>query len=349
MFRALLIIFLVVYIQIAFSQIIDPQLVDSVNTQNYYETLPDYLTARFLIFENFSDFNLNDNLRNESISYLSSPWPSVGIGGSYRWLGFSLSGGLNDPSDTLYGEKHRIDFQTSFYLRKVTINLFSGIYSGYYIENPKLLISNWDTKKYYTRSDIQTATLGVNAYYVYNSDKYSNKAIYSQTEWQKKSAGSLILGGTVLFNQVEADSALVPEQFRVDSFFNESHFYRYKHAHAGSEVGYAFTLVLMKHLFFNFSIMGGLGFGKTTMYFTDAAPSSVVRLNITLLNSAGLGYNGKRFFAGFSYTNIITHTPSPVENTSMGHTTGRFQIVTAYRFKIPEHKNPLPAWLPLTL
>ncbi len=322
---------------------------DSLPANTYYDALPDYLTARFLIFEKYADFTITDNNRNSNIQYYSSPWPSVGIGAGYRWLGVSLSAGMEDPADTVYGKKHRIDFQTSFYLRRWTINIYSGIYSGYYLENPSNEIKDWPEGKYYTRSDIKTASLGINCFYVFNSERYSNKATFVQNEWQKQTAGSFIIGGTIMANQVQTDSSLIPSNLKTDGFFNNNGVSWYRHTYIGSEAGYAFTVVLKKHLFFNFSIMGGLGFGKVVMLPEVGHELSVVRTNITLHNSAGFGYNSKQFYAGFSYSNIITNTPSPIKETSLGHVTGRFQIVTAYRFKIPEHQNPLPRWIPLEL
>lgn len=322
---------------------------DSLKPNSYYDAMPNYLTARFLIFEKYADFNINDNDLNSTIQYNSSPWPSVGIGAGYRWLGVSLSAGLKDPADTVYGKKHRIDFQTSFYLRRLTINIYSGIYSGYYLENPNTEIKNWPEGKYYTRSDIKTTTFGVNCFYVFNSEKYSNKATFVQNEWQKKSAGSFIAGGTILLNKVQADSSLIPANLNTEGFFKDADVTHYVHSYVGSEAGYTFTMVLKKRLFFNFSIMGGLGVGKTVMTPINSPELSEVKMNVTLHNSAGLGYNSQRFFAGFSYANIITSTPSPIEETSMGHVTGRFQLVAAYRFKIPEHRNPLPSWVPVKL
>jgi len=315
----------------------------------YYDPLAEYLTLKILVINKYSDFEINDALLNQNLVYKSKPSNAIGFGAAYRWLSLSLSLGLKNRSDSIKETKRSIDFQTVIYMRHLTINIYSGIYSGYYLENSAKMIADWDENYNYTRNDITTNTFGVGFSYLFNSEKYSNKSSFVQKEWQKKTAGSFLAGGSIIRNEVRADSSFIPTNVSDSNFYKGFDFNHSSLFKVGVEGGYAFTYVLKEHLFFSFSVLAGLAYGKTklTPLFDDEV--STMELNFTLINSAGIGYNSKVFFVGFNYTNLFSKTPSPIQDMNMGYSSGKFQLVAAYRFKIPEHKNLLPAWIPVQL
>jgi hypothetical protein len=329
-------------------QLVPMKLKESKDTL-YYDPLRDHLTLKLLFTSKYSNFNINDALLNQSLNYKSVASKAIGIGAAYRWINVALSVALNDPSDSVSGEQRRIDFQTALYLRRLTINFYSGIYSGYYLQNTSQVITGWPNNSYYTRSDISSNTFGVSCFYIYNSKKYSNKASFVQKEWQKKTAGSLVAGASIIRYEVKADSSFIPTNFSDSSFFKGVDFNHSSLFSVEGQVGYAFTYVLKEHLFFSLSVIGGLGGGYTKLTPVEEEELSEVKMNLSLHNSAGFGYNSKLFFVGFNYSNLISNTQSPTENTNIGFSNGRFQLVVAYRFKIPEHKNPLPKWVPFQL
>ncbi len=284
---------------------------------NYYDKLPDHLTAKLLSFTKFSDFNITDGLLNQTLSYNAHPGPSWGLGMNYKWLGLNLSTGYDPPKDTIYEKSRRFDFQTHIFLRKLTLQFYSSVYSGYYLKQPAKFLNNWPQQLNYSRSDIKTKTFGVSGFYIFNSGRFSNKASTVQNEWQKKSAGSLLAGGTLLYNQVKADSAIIPATIIMTNFFRDTNFTYSQQLTLGGQVGYAFTMVISQHWFVNFSILGGFSLGRTKLDIVEGGILSENRLNFILINSAGFGYNSQRFYAGFNYTNLVSTSPTPVENTSI--------------------------------
>ncbi|MFA6403109.1 MAG: DUF4421 family protein [Salinivirgaceae bacterium] len=317
----------------------------------YYDPLGDYLTLKFLVTNKYSDFEINDALLNQTLVYKSKPSNAIGFGAAYRWLNFSLSLGLKNRSDSVDETKRSIDFQTAIYMRRLTINLYSGIYTGYYLENSAKMITDWDDNDnyHYVRNDITTNTFGVGFSYLFNSEKYSNKSSFVQKEWQKKTAGSFLTGGSIIRNEVRADSSFIPTNISDSNFYKGIDFNHSSLFKVGAEGGYAFTYVLKEHFFFNFSVLAGISYGKTKLTPLIDEEISAMELNFTLLNSAGFGYNSKLFFVGFNYTNLFSKTPSPIQDMNLGYSSGKFQLVAAYRFKIPEHKSILPAWIPIQL
>lgn len=315
----------------------------------YYDKLDELLTAKVFLARKFSDFELNDHVHDKAINYKSNPSSSIGFGFSYKWLGVSLGIGLQNSNDSIFGQTNRIDLQTQINLRKLTINLYSGAYNGYYLQNSKELLSTGEVGEYYNRADIQNMTYGISGYYVFNSSRYSNRATFLQNEWQKKTGGSFLAGGNVFYNRIKGDSSLIPHHLIDENIFNGVKFNRTGYFALGGNIGYGGTLVLWNHWFFNLSMLVGLSSGITTIYPEGKKKESAFKIGATLLNSLGLGYNSNLFYAGLIYSNLQANSPLPLENTGVGFDVGQFKFMFAYRFKVPKHNNILPEWLPFEL
>jgi hypothetical protein len=315
----------------------------------YYDKLSDQFTLKLLSFTKYSDFNLSDITLNKKLEYNAHPGPSLGLGFHYKWLGLAVSTGFNPQRDSIYEKSRQFDFQTHLFLRRLTLQFYSSVYSGYYLNKPDKFISDWPAFKPYSRSDIRTQNFGFSGSYIFNSGRFSNRANNIQSEWQKKSAGSLVVGLSALYNRVKADSAIIPEDLVYPDFFRDTNFIQSKQLTFGGQVGYTFTVVLRQHFFVNFSFMGGFSAGRNMFQLDKGGTISKTQLSFITINSAGLGYNSKRFYAGFNYSNLVSTTPTPVKNTSIDYSIGKFQLVLAYRFKIREHESILPKCLPFKL
>jgi len=73
-------------------------------------------------------------------------------------------------------------------------------------------------------------------------------AAMTQNEWQKKSAGSLLVGGLVFYGQIKGDSSMIPKQVE-SSFPKASGIDNVNVFGVGIGGGYAYTLVIAKHFF----------------------------------------------------------------------------------------------------
>lgn len=315
----------------------------------YYDELKSMVTVRLFSATKFSDFTLNDDNIDLELNYKSNQTQSIGVGASYKGLSLNLGYGFsfNNQDDSLYGHTKRIDFLTQIYTRKFAINIYSSVYRGFYLDNSKTVINNWPKEKYYTRPDITGSTFGASASYYLNHERFSNRATFVQTEWQKKSAGSFILGFSAIYNQMKADSSFVPENIIDDEFFGNYHYIKSNYLTFGSYFGYAYTLVVMKRLFFTAGLNVGFLVGNNTTFDDQNESKSVSKLNFTILPNLGLGYNSKRFYAGFSYSSMTSVTPTPIEKTNQSVTNGKYQFVYAYRFKVREDLRILPKSWPI--
>lgn len=318
---------------------------------NYYQPLNKMVTLKAFSAQKYSDFSLSDNTFEEPLSYNANPTRALGLGFSYQWLGLNLGYGFSfaNNDDERLGETQRIDFLTHIHLRKLTLKLYTSWYQGFYLSNSSETMRGYFLPEhYYTRGDIKQTTLGLSATYVFNSERYSNKAVFLQNEWQKKTAGSFVAGGSIFYNGLMADSSFIPTQIAYPDFFNGVGFNQSGFFGMGGHVGYTLTLVFKEHWFTNFALMGGFGLGQNTIYPTNDHSKKAFKLNINLLNDVGFGYNSERWYAGFSFSSFNANSSTAIKETGLGYSSGKYQFVVAYRI-VTKKRIQLPAWIPFKL
>ncbi len=90
----------------------------------------------------------------------------------------------------------------SLYSRLIGGDAYFQLCKGYYNSNPDDFIE-WDKDNYPTIPEMRTISFGVNAYYVLSHKQFSNKAAYSRTQIQHKSAGSVDLCYFLNYDEVD--------------------------------------------------------------------------------------------------------------------------------------------------
>ncbi|MDA3893817.1 MAG: DUF4421 family protein [Salinivirgaceae bacterium] len=335
--------------QFSYGQEIFKKLFDEKYDSLYYDKLEDKLTVKYFSDRKFYDFELTDNYIEKTIDYKSNPRYSLGAGGTYKWLGLNIAVGLPNKADSVLGNTQRIDLQTQINLRKLTINLYTGRYNGFYINNSQELLYNGNPHKFYVRPDIKSQSYGLSTYYVFNSSKYSNRATFLHNEWQKKSAGSFLAGGTMFYSRVAADSSLIPANIVYDTIFNSTNFDQTGYFAMGGNLGVAYTFVLWKHWFFDVTLLGGLSTGIASIYPENSDKRQDFKVGLTVLSKLGMGYNSENLYVGLNTSNLLAISPLPLENTNMGIRVGVIRFLIAYRFTVDKNNTSLPQWLPFKL
>jgi len=324
-------------------------LFDENYDSTYYDKLGNLLTTKVFLSSKLSEFSINDNVIDKSLNYNSKATSSLGIGLGYKWIGFSVGFNVNNSSNINKEDAQWFNFQTQFYLRRLTITIYSNIYKGYYLDNYSHMIEGSESGASYKRDDIHNSTFGVSSYYIFNSSRYSNRATFNQNEWQKKTAGSFLAGGSILYNRVSADSSLIPSQILYPEFLNGIDYNKSGYFGVSVAVGYALSYVIEKNWFFDANFLVGLTMGNSTIYPENSNKIASVKAGLYLSNRFGIGYNSRLFYAAINYTNIQANVSLPISKMGYKNKMGVFQLVVAYRFNIPEHKNILPNCFPVEL
>ncbi|MCB0806879.1 MAG: DUF4421 domain-containing protein [Bacteroidales bacterium] len=305
----------------------------------YIESYKQELTTRFYTSRKYTNLEMEDQNAGASLRYHPNDRLNLGFGASYR--AFTLNIGLNFPfinhDDNLYGKTDYLDLQSHLLFRKFTVEFYLSAFRGYYLSNPETALAHYpDTTIFPQRRDLFSNNLGIVLYYIFNNQKFSYRAAFNQDERQKKSAGSFLFGPAVYTVYAQGDSSLVPRDIYPEDFFT---FYRPKsvrYAKALVCLGYAHNFVFKERWFIMLSMIAGTGLGNITLSsdVENNASQSEFNIGFTYTFRAGLGYNSRRFFAGFSYVNTSTSSPTPVDKTNVIFDAGNVRFNVAYRIPL---------------
>ena len=227
-------------------------------------------------FVNFSsklDSDINPKL-SFSISYLG-----LSAGTSFSLNGVTGQGRKADADFSLssYDNSFGIDFAINYY------KSFTGNYDY------------WDSVHYIKisipREYVTQITFDLNFYYAFNHKRFSYPAAFSQSYIQKKSAGSLLVGGSLHVNEVlTGDSTDHTEIFRLENYS------------LGLGIGYAYNLVISKNLLFHLSALpylvldGGTSLRHLQQGELESVKTDFPELYVIMRNA--IIYNYKDWFFG---------------------------------------------------
>ena len=280
---------------------------------------------------------------DDDLLYKSNSHYNTGVGFNYRSLAINL--GFRAPfvnDDALErGETKFLDLQAYVYARKANINLYAQTYKGYYLANSDRFIQPTG-EAYRFRPDLRTRTLGISVERILNSSRYSFRAAYLQNEYQRKSAGTFLVGGGAYFLNITADSAIVPrplasEVYAADARPEAQGFRNSNAASAWVQGGYAHTFVISEHFFVMGQLMTGIGGSYTRL--SDDSPSpdeelSGAAYHLNLTARAGLGYQGSEWFAGLYFVTNWQHYPAPIDGAWQQYETGVLRVAVARHIEL---------------
>jgi len=305
------------------------------------------LTGRLYTSRKFSRFGLKDRGENFKLIYKTNENQILGFGATYKF--FTLNIGLNFPfvnnDDDIYGESRYLDVQSQAYFRRYMIELWLSLYKGYYIDQPADRLSNWPTNNEFPmRPEMVNTTFGGTILRILNPTKFSYRAAFVQDEWQKRSAGSFLVGAQIFFVFTDNDSTLVPVNINSPNFFEGYDFKESTIFTLGVSGGYAHTFVLRSHYFLTLSAVGAAGIGGSRL--TAANPNeqdlNEFALNFTGTGRIALGYNSRVWYIGASYIGLFLRNDSPIDKSTLLLDAGRVRFNLAKRFKLKkEFKIPI--------
>jgi len=272
----------------------------------YIKDLSDKLSVRIYGVNKFNKFGIHDDSSGQSIQYSPNSNLNLGLGVNYKWFGIGLA--FNFPfvnsDNEIYGKTQRFDAQTNIFTRKLAIDFYLQTYKGFYIENPDSYKNGWTEDSIYPkRPDVITTGLGGSVIYTFNNRKYSARAAFNQTEFQKKSAGSFLLGSFFSIFNLSGDSSLIPYELK-EVYDNDLLFRNVSVSGTGITFGYTHTFVLWKKLYLSLTLVPGV----SLQYYDIKYEHEEDNKTGTLLAGKFLGrlaivYNSERSYVGFTAIN----------------------------------------------
>lgn len=308
------------------------------NDTSYYVTYPGMLTMRFYFSQKYVAFTIPGAAGTKDLQYRPNTTLNMGVGATYHNFSLNLAYGFGFINqDKEKGKTKYLDLQGHFYPNKWAVDWFGELYKGYYLHPKGLAAASSNT--YYTRPDAKVTLFGIAAYRVMNAAKFSYNAAIIQNEWQKKSAGSLLLGAETYYGVMKADSAWVPSALKnnyAQAGINNIKFFSF-----GPGVGYAYTLVVNQHFFVMGSLALNLNLGFSTETGT-AGNSNKIALNPESVFRMAAGYNSSTWNLSANWVGNRLPVRGASSTNNYLVQTGNYRIILAKKIMPgPKLKKPL--------
>lgn len=285
----------------------------------YIEKPDNELIFRLYLSRKFTDFTVQHPDRQ--LRFLPNSGLNLGIGATYKTLTLNLAFPFGFLNPTRRSDFPRyFDLQAHLYPENWIIDLFGQFYNGYSIRD------YGEGGEDYARPDMKMRKIGANVNYLFNGEQISFAASMLQSEIQKRSAISPMLGFELYRITIKADSLIFPQDAGVDFNFERGDFIQF-----GPNAGLVGTLVFGKGFFITGAMSADLGLGYGRL--ERQSESRVWEFNPTYFARGFAGYNGQHFSVNFNY--VYKHLPL-AGNGSVDQSvnTGNYRINLVYKFPL---------------
>jgi hypothetical protein len=305
---------------------------DFPHDTSYYETFPHTVTARLFLSQKYVHLNFPGSGNAPDMEYKANAKLNLGLGITLHGISASVFYGFSflNKKDEPKGKTKGLDVQLHVYPKKWAIDLLAIFPKGYYLDPKGFAAAN--ANSYYYRPDVKLILMGLSVYRVPNKEKFSYRAAITQTEWQKKSAGSILYGGQAYYGNIKGDSALVPT--KVQNSYPQAGVNKINFFSFGPGIGYAYTLVIERHFFITGSLVGNLDLNFTNE--EGAGKNNKVALSPAEVFKTAVGYNSSNWNVSVNWTGNGLWFKGPSSSENYFWPTGTYKLVVAKKFT---HKN----------
>lgn len=263
---------------------------DNFNTYD-----PDYVTGTGkhgkirLVNDNWLDSYIFKISGGIPIVMATHPFSNIGISANYSILSLGFSVDLNT---VLPGEKTRHKkIETGFSCARLMVD-------GYFWENAgkttirRIGAPKMENLRSIPFDGIDFRALGAIGLYIFNYKKFSLPAAYNLSSYQKRSAGSWLVGLQGTFYNCDFNFAKLPGEVitEIDLPFD---YYRFNYNSVNVMGGYSFNWVLGHHWLYNITAIPGLGM---TFSQTDSSEGQQTLASATVRGMTSLTYTNRQFF-----------------------------------------------------
>lgn len=302
---------------------------------NYVHTFPDKVTARLFFSRKATSllFDRDDKKKND-LNYQPNSTMNFGIGATYKGFTLNLAYGfafLNQEEGK--GETNYLDLQSHLYGRHYALDLFGQFYSGMYLENTQEINKKFSAP-FYLRPDIDIALIGASFSWLFNASQFSYSAAMVQNEYQKKSAGSFLIGAEFVVLSAQSDSSMIPFFERNPFSDSLAGLTAMNAVLAGPGGGYAYTFVAHEHWFVTLSLELNFLIGPARYQRLNQAEVRQWQFNPSIDFRMAMGYNSEETFVGLSFVQDDTKVQDQARTTAAIFGVGNLRLNYAKRFSL---------------
>lgn len=317
-----------------FFTVISTAQVFAQNDTSYYVTHNKQWHGRLYLIKKYTALTYENKRDQYSLMYLPNTNMGLGAGVTYSWLTINGSAKFRFLDPGSKGKTKYLDLQIHGYGKKFILDTFGQFYKGFYLSPRGLATSD---NQYYYRPDLKMDILGGSFQYVMNNKRFSFRSSFLNSDWQKKSAGSLLLGFETYMGRIQADSTITPTVLMKNETIRDET--KNEFFEIGPTVGYAYTLVVKKHFFLTGSLAESFdyGFNKKTAAGTLMRDTGF-RFNTSF--RAITGYNSANWGLSILFINNGMRIPGNDEHR-LTVNSGTFRVNYVHRFARQEK----PGWI----
>jgi hypothetical protein len=176
-------------------------------------------------------------------------------------------------------------------------------YRGYYLANPGDFVE-WNNDYQPTLPDLRVFTIGFNAHYIFDHEKFSYRAAFVRNEIQEKSAGSITAGLFGSYDKVSTNNGFIPSELR-DSTTVEFDLKEFEALSLGITVGYMYTFVFPRRWFINLAGVPGVGYRRYYGADTQGNTDNVNTIAWQILLRMAVGYDHLNWYLNLTGSSII--------------------------------------------
>jgi len=297
---------------------------DSVRTTNLIDSLLIDRDLRNWSVRLFGDiraqgFKLSND--NAALKYIPNNLFGVGVGIATRKLILDIAFNLKDENTE---NTDRFDFRGGFIFNKSVIDFYFQIYDGFNVENS---VNNTTV----FREDIKSIAGGIDYLYLFNAGEYNQTLLRSGLKDQKQNIFSFGIGGFLVYNQISADSSIIPMEF--EPYFNEqARITNFTNYGIGILGGLVSLYKLPSNFYIGITAKAGIGLTIKNVETETSSYNPSNPMLYKLNGSALFGYKWNRF-----YTNISLGVSANMSNLDFGNngafTLVRGKLALGYRIK----------------
>ena len=281
----------------------------------------------------------NSKYNPQSLSFSPSLGTKLGIYFGWRWifLGYTF-----DIEDLFGSNKNKVKKKEMFlnlYSSKFGIDLYyrkTG--SDFKLRSHKGFKKSTPHFNNYDFDGLQSEIIGLNAYWIFNHKKFSYPAAHSQSNNQRRSAGSFMAGFSYSQHKISFDPEKLPAEI-LNQLDYGLQFNQIKYSDYSLGFGYGYNWVFAKNWVSNLSLLPGIGYKKSRIDDNDFKNESWIKdINFNLITRAGIVYNNAKYFVGAS---LVMHTYDYRKpNLSVTNSFGTLRIYAGFNFwKKKEYRN----------
>lgn len=262
------------------------------------------------------DYYRLESENGQSVTFAPDIIAKVGPFFGWRWVFLGYTFDLKNIGIGDGGAKREINF--SIYSSQIGVDLFYRRTGSDYKIRTSHLGDGIDTERLRNVDfdGMKVGITGINAYYIFNHNRFSYPAAFAQSTIQKISCGSWMLGGGYTHHSLQlnydklqetVDERIGKDKVAIDSSLM---FSSVKYNDISVSLGYGYNWVFARNWLFASSLSAALAYKKATGQMnTEGQRKSLTGFDLNNFNvdgilRLGLVYNNMRWYAGSS---LIVH------------------------------------------